>query len=401
MADLPRLAVLIPEYPSQTHSFFWREIVAIKDLSGAEVDVLSTRPPEKPVMHHWVKDHPATYLFPVPILALLGLLPLALWALLRIACRRDAWPLLLRPKTYGFIIMAARLWRITRKRGIAHVHVHSCANAAMVAALCHRAFGLPYSLVLHGPFKDYGPDQHFKWRMARFVFVITDKLFQEAIAKFPDLKDKISIAPMGVDTDHFSPGAKARPAKTTPFVWFSCARLNPVKGHDTVTQALGLLKERTKRPFRIVIAGEDDQFGKGYRKELESLIKDAGASDQITLLGAVSQDRVLEELRAADGFVLASRHEPLGVAYMEAMACELPVIGTDAGGVAELIDTGTDGILVPPGDAEALADAMAGIMADEGRAKTLGKAARQKIIDHFGAARSAKAILAQFGWGKS
>ena len=114
----------------------------------------------------------------------------------------------------------------------------------------------------------------------------------------------------------------------------------------------------------------------------------------VELLGSVTQESVRDELQSADGFVLASRHEPLGVAYMEAMACELPVIGTDAGGVGELITQGRDGLLVPPGDVPALADAMDRLMADPVLRRLLGTAARGRIVADFGSRRSADALAA-------
>ena len=101
---------------------------------------------------------------------------------------------------------------------------------------------------------------------------------------------------------------------------------------------------------------------------------------------------MLRNLQISHGFVLASHHEPLGVAYMEAMACALPTIGTDAGGVRELITDGQDGLLVPPQDAEALATALVRIMTAPEEAATLATAGRDRIIADFGAARSAKAL---------
>ena len=101
----------------------------------------------------------------------------------------------------------------------------------------------------------------------------------------------------------------------------------------------------------------------------------------------------------AGGFVLASRAEPLGVAYMEAMACGLPTVGTAAGGVPELIDSGRDGLLVPPEDPEALAGAMISIMSDGELRSALSHHGRSRIVDHFGASRSADALaVALTGW---
>lgn len=390
-----KIAVLIPEFPGQTHSFFWREIEALDAFHGIGAQIVSTRLAPKPVWHDWVEQAGAIQLYPVPKAELAWLLPDLALALLRLAADPDIRRILRQPKAWAFVLMALRLARICRARGLSHLHVHSCANFALIAALCHRISGIPYSLVLHGPLVDYGPDQPFKWKDAAFVFVITETLRAEVAQVMPAMMDKVRVVPMGVNTDQFSPPAAPRPDSPDPFTWFCCARLNRVKGHDTLVEAASLLRARHPgRSFRIRIAGEDEQGGSGYHRDLDAMIAAAGLGDTVELLGSVTQEAVRSELQSADGFVLASRHEPLGVAYMEAMACELPVIGTDAGGVQELIAGDRDGLLVPPGDAQALADAMEKLMDDPTLRRTLGEAARQRIVADFSARRSADALAA-------
>ncbi|WP_207101612.1 exopolysaccharide biosynthesis GT4 family glycosyltransferase EpsE [Paracoccus shandongensis] len=388
-----RIAVLIPEFPGQTHSFFWREIEALALHHGIGSQIVSTRLAPKPVWHDWVEQAAAIQLYPLPRGEVARLLPDLALALPRLAADPDIRRILRRPKAWAFVLMALRLARICKARGLAHLHVHSCANFALIAALCHRISGIPYSLVLHGPLRDYGPDQPFKWKGAAFVFVITETLRAEVATAMPQVMDKVRVVPMGVNTDLFTPPAAPRPDAPHIFTWFCCARLNRVKGHDTLIEAARLLRAaRPDLPFRIRIAGEDEQGGTGYRRDLEAMIAAAGLPDAVTLLGSVTQDAVRAELQSADSFVLASRHEPLGVAYMEAMACQLPVIGTDAGGVRELITEGRDGLLVPPDDAEALAAAMARMMEDRDLRRSLGRAARQRILADFSSRRSADAL---------
>lgn len=390
-----RIAVLIPEFPGQTHSFFWREIEALKAGHGIEAQIVSSRLAPKPVWHDWVEQARAIQLYPLSKAHLARLFPDLVAALPRLAADPGTRRILRRPKAWAFVLMALRLARICRAQGLTHLHVHSCANFALIAALCHRISAIPYSLVLHGPLGDYGPDQPFKWQGAAFAFVITETLRAEVAKVMPAMMDKVRVVPMGVNTDLFSPPSAPRAADPDFFTWFCCARLNRVKGHDILIEAAGLLRARCPdRPFRIRIAGEDEQGGTGYRRDLERLIRDAGLCETVSLLGSVTQDAVRAELQSADGFVLASRHEPLGVAYMEAMACGLPVIGTDAGGVGELMTHGHDGLLVPPGDAEALAGAMAGLMRDHSLRQALGAAARQRIVHDFSSRRSADALAA-------
>lgn len=280
------------------------------------------------------------------------------------------------------------------------MHVHSCANFAIIAMFCHKVTGIPYGLVLHGPLRDYGPEQPLKWKWAKFVFVITNKLRNEVLQVMPDMIEKVSIVPMGVNTDFFKPDEERNAAGNKCFVWFCCARLNWVKGYDTLVSAVSILKnEYPETNFRVRIAGEDEQGGSGYHVELVRLIQDAGLQDDIELMGAVTQEEVRAALQKADGFVLASRSEPLGVAYMEAMSCELPVVGTDAGGVGELIVNGKDGVLVPPGDPQSLAAAMLELMENPEKCRVLGKNARERVLRDFSSRRSARCLAENLSKG--
>jgi glycosyltransferase involved in cell wall biosynthesis len=225
------------------------------------------------------------------------------------------------------------------------------------------------------------------------VFVITQELRRETAGLLPATPGRVSVVPMGVDTERFMPPTVSRSSDPEVFRWFCCARLNPVKGYDTLIAAADILrKSHPNLRFTVRLAGEDEQGGSGYRKEIEKQLEVYQLRETIVLLGAISQADVLAELQAADGFVLASRHEPLGVAYMEAMACGLPTLGTRAGGVEELMEDGIDSLLVAPGDPEALAGAMLKIMQDPELRTRIGHAARQKVATDFGANRSADAL---------
>jgi len=133
----------------------------------------------------------------------------------------------------------------------------------------------------------------------------------------------------------------------------------------------------------LEIAGEDDYGGDGYRQVLAARIDALGLQGHVQLLGAIDADQVRERLIQAHVFVLASWHEPLGVAYMEAMSCGVPTIGTDAGGVTELITDGVSGLLVPPKAPDALAGAILRVAADSELAQKLGIGGRARIVEAF------------------
>lgn len=386
MTTSPKIGYLVPQFPGQTHIFFWREIAELQKR-GVEVRIFSTRPPLKGLIaHEWSVQAMARtlYLGAVKPLAALTALPAVPWG--EVAGMA---------KDIALSLSAARqLFIACQIEGIAHVHVHSCGRAALIAALARRLGGPTYSLTLHGPLSDYGPGQRFKWRGATFVAIITDKLLAEVKTELAgDLPERLIIQPMGVDTETLrrdAPYQPVRPGETLRL--FSCGRLNIVKGHQDLMAALRLLLDQGQ-PVTLDIAGEDDAGGSGYRHVLQARIAELGLGDHVRLLGAIDANAVKAQLLAAHAFVLASWAEPLGVALMEAMSCEVPTIGTAAGGVAELISDGVDGVLVPPKDPAALAAAIVNLARDPARAVALGQAGRARVVSRFHAGLGAETLI--------
>lgn len=389
-----RLGYLIPQFPGQTHIFFWRELEALQ-ARGVQPVLLSTRPPPPGLIsHEWSAEAAArtTYLARMdPAAALGGLVRLPPGDLL--SAPRGEPRAFLRDMAMS-IPAARRLVDHARREGIDHVHAHSCGRAALIAALAFRMGGPRYSLTLHGPLEDYGPGQRYKWRHAAFATIITEKLRAEAETELAGyLPPRIAVQAMGVDTGRLSrdtPWQPPRPGE--PLRIMSCGRLNQVKGHQDLLQAIRMLRD-AGHDARLVVAGEDDAGGTGYRRVIEARIAELGLDDAVTLLGAVSEGEVRRHLLEAHVFALASWHEPLGVALMEAMSCEVPTIGTAAGGVAELIRDGQDGILVPPRDPPAMADAILRLAGDPDLARRLGQAGRERIVSGFGAEAGAETLI--------
>ena len=386
-----KIAVLIPQFPGQTHIFFWREIAHLEAM-GIDVTLISTRkPPKGLIAHKWSDEAMARTLYlGLPLgdaAAALQQLPRLLQGQSDVGPLRDL--LVAAPA-------ARKLKGLMEDRGIEHVHVHSCGRAALVAALARRMGGATYSLTLHGPLSDYGPGQGFKWRFAAFGTVITEKLKSEMVKSLAgDLPDRLPVRPMGVDTDVLRRESAYQPARDGEKLrLFSCARLNVVKGHQDLLQAVRILLDQGL-DVELEIAGEDDDGGSGFHSDLQAQLEKLGLQDHARLLGAIDADQVREKLLAAHCFVLASWHEPLGVAYMEAMSCEVPTIGTNAGGVPELIRDGIDGLMVPPKDPQALARAIGRIAAKPDLARKLAKAGRARIKAGFRAELGAETLMAE------
>ena len=396
MSQRLRIGYLVPQFPGQTHIFFWREVQALEAM-GHKVDLLSTRmPPSGLIAHDWSEDAIArtTYLGQIkPLNALRALSALLPRGLMRATLREGPG----FARDVAVTLSAAQALKAhATTAGLDHVHVHSCGRAALIAALAQQLGGPSYSLTLHGPLSDYGPGQRFKWRHAGFATIITHKLLHEMQAAMPeDLPERLTVRPMGVDTEvlkretPYQPPEKGRPIRL-----FSCGRLNVVKGHQDLMSAMRQLLDQGV-DVRLEIAGEDDAGGEGFRKDLEAHLRKLRLQDHVKLLGAIDAGAVKAKLLEAHAFVLASWHEPLGVAYMEAMACGVPVIGTDAGGVRELIDDGSTGKLVPPKEPTALARAIRELAQNPDSALHFSVAGRAHVETHFRASLGAETLVSE------
>jgi glycosyltransferase involved in cell wall biosynthesis len=395
-----KIGYLIPEFPSQTHIFFWREVEALVGMNVTP-QLVSTRSPRRALISHsWAAEarSQTEYLFPPKVRTALG----AVWALFR-AGPAGWWRGLMtlagsegsayaRLRMMPFLLAGAELAWLARRRGWAHVHVHSCGNSANIALFAHRLSGLSYSLTLHGPLTDYGPNQKQKWAHSAFALVITRRLRKEVEDELGGfLPPVIELAPMGVGLNRFpAPRAPQPWSGSGPCRLFACGRLNPSKGHDDLIRAVAELRHQGI-DAHLHIAGEDDTGG-GYRQLLETLRSELGLTENVKLLGAVSEETVRAELEAAHVFALASLEEPLGVAIMEAMAMKVPVVVTGAGGVAELVDDGVDGLLTAPRDVHQMSEALLKVLRDPHLALQLSEAGRRKIETSFHSGVSAEVL---------
>ena len=281
--------------------------------------------------------------------------------------------------------LAAKLASLARRQGWSHVHVHSCAEAAHLALLASRLSGISYSLAFLGPaLRVYGPNQANKWRHALFATVMSHAMLDEVRRELgSSLPPKVEIAALGVDTSRFRRTTAYEPWRTGEACRiYSCGRLNPVKGHFYLIEALLELRRRGV-PAILEIAGEDERGGRGYRREVERFIAARGAGDCVKLLGAVSEAESRDCMARAHLFALASLDEGVSVAVMEAMSMELPTVCTRVGGMHELVDSGMNGMLVPPREPGQLADVLFELLQEPERAVRLGARGRLKVVSGF------------------
>ncbi|WP_299926858.1 exopolysaccharide biosynthesis GT4 family glycosyltransferase EpsE [uncultured Pelagimonas sp.] len=396
MTQSLRIGYIVPQFPGQTHIFFWREIQALEEM-GHEVHVFSTRkPPPGLIAHDWSDQamERTTYLGSVnPIsaaIAATGLMSKGLPGWMLREGGRFAKDAVL---TFS---AAQQLAKHAKSLKLDHIHAHSCARASLIACFAHHLGAPKYSHTLHGPLSDYGPGQRLKWEYASFATVITQKLLNEISKELEGhLPERIAIRPMGVDTDALSRSAPYTvPERGRPIKVFSCGRLNIVKGHQDLMSATRQLIDQGV-DIRVEIAGEDDDGGHGYRTELEAHLKKLHLQDHVKLLGAIDADQVKAKLEESHLFVLASWHEPLGVAYMEAMSMGVPTIGTDAGGVRELIEDSVNGYLVEPKAPSQLARVIRTLAGDPAALQRLSEAGRAHVVENFRASLGAETLVSE------
>lgn len=390
------LGYLVPEFPSQTHIFFWREILALR-AAGARVVLFSTkRPSAGSCRHEFATDaaKETSYLYPPSLrdLMFLACHPAGLFRAFRYIWTLAESRVRQRLLLLGLIMSAARLCRISERERVSHVHIHSCANAAHIGAMAHALDGLAYSLTLHGDLPVYGNDHVAKMRNARFVSCVTRPLQDQIVGLTKTPREKAPILTMGVNMQGFSGGAIPSPTPDTLRA-ITVARLARLKGHDFSLRALKLLKE-SGRSFHYKIVGEGD-----YRPQIEADVKSLGLQQDVEFLGTMSEEEVAFAIARSDVLLLNSigLGEAAPVAVMEAMAIGIPVISSIIGGTPDMIENGVDGFLVPQEDINAIAECLKQLAGNPALRERVGTAARARAARDFDSTVLANRLLELIG----
>ena len=152
------------------------------------------------------------------------------------------------------------------------------------------------------------------------------------------------------------------------------SNFRPVKRVDAVIAVFERIHRRA--PSRLLLVGDGPDLPLALR-----LARDAGLSDEVHSVGA--QEDVLPLLAVSDVFLLPSAQESFGLAALEAMACEVPVVASRVGGLPEVIDHGVTGYLYPPGSLDEMAESAVGLLTDETRRRAMGTEAARQVRERF------------------
>jgi glycosyltransferase involved in cell wall biosynthesis len=275
-------------------------------------------------------------------------------------------------------IQLALLVRRHRAR-IVHAMAHTCYRQAGLAGLltgaariCHLGFP-PGRGELEWVFGKIRPDAVIGCHESQAVEVAP------AVRRVSPRIRLIGIT-NGVDTRAFSPPPGGVPDPGSPFrfgvkhVVLIVGHLSEVKGYPVFLEAAARTIVDVDDVAFVALGGETTS--PGYRAFLERRASELGIRERLHFLGW--RDDVAEVLRAADVMVLPSLDEGLPIAILEAMACGRPVVATPVGGVPEAVVDGQTGLLVPPGDAAALSDAMTRLLRDPALGRRLGDEGRRR-----------------------
>ena len=208
--------------------------------------------------------------------------------------------------------------------------------------------------------------------------------------------DSVHVIPNGIDVDHFVPARDERwvrrrfnlphDAKLVSVV----GQLTPWKGHDELLLAWAKVRRRVRGNILLIVGSPlwpEDQAWEAYLKELADRL---GLAGSVRFLG--QRDDVASIVAASAALVIPSKAEPFGRVALEGMALGKPVVGTDAGGLPEVVADGLTGLLVKPEDAHALASAIERVLSDDVLAKEMGQAGAVRVREHFLSARTTALI---------
>ena len=300
------------------------------------------------------------------------------------------------------------LWQLTRlfrqeRPALVHTHTSKAGVLGRVAAWFARVpviVHTPHGHVFYGHF---GPIRSWLFlQIERVLSAITDRLIALTEAERQDHLDRnvgkagrFAVVPSGIDRERFG---RARVQGKQQPDWFGCPPdslvvgsvgwLTDVKGHEYLIEAVAKLKQDFPSLHLVII-------GSGDRQEaLLKLAELVGLRDAVHLLG--HRDDIEACLAGMDLFVLPSLNEGMGRALIEAMVAGLPVIASRVGGIPSVISHERTGLLVPPGDAGALAEALRRLLDRPEWATQLGVAASRSVDSRYGSVSMVHAIESIF-----
>ena len=296
-----------------------------------------------------------------------------------------------------FLVAAWMAREIERAGGCRQVHAHFALAQTEVAMAAGALLGRPFSFTAHARDIYATPSALAeKMRAARLVVTCTQYNADYLRRLCPDLSpERIHLVHHGVDAGTSAPPAVDVDDEAPPLV-LAAGRLVHKKGFDVLVAACGLLRDRGLT-FRCRIVGDGP-----LRSTLARTIQGASLDHVVELPGWLPPDRLAAMMPRAAAFVAPSRISASGDrdgipnVVLEAMAAGLPVVGSELSGIPEAVADGVTGLLVPAGDAAALAGALQRILGEPDAGRQMGEAGRQRVLASFDLTSNSRRLAALF-----
>ena len=377
---MPPLAVLVSRFPLVTETFILREINEM-ERQGQPVRLVPLIRENPHVVHEAARGWVERALY-TPWIIRFPLRTVGLLLRLIAGTLRKPGTLL---RTIALFPKSVRLARQLEGEGVAHLHAHFATHPTTMALIISRLTGIPFSFTVHA--HDVQLDRallRWKIREAQFIRSISDynRRFLEAL--YEEARGKIEVIHVGV------PLPSTMRSLPSERKILCVAAHKPYKGLPVLIEACRMLRAEGVA-FRCDVVGDGPM-----RAQLEAINDGA-----VHLLGTREEKEVARLMEEASLFVLPSIVAPDGqmegipVALMEALAHGRPAVSTRISGIPELVRDGVNGLLVEPGDARALADAMRALLDDPERAAAMGKRGREVVEREFELARCTAEVLAR------
>lgn len=408
-----RIGYLMSRYPAISHAFILREVQELR-RTGVHVHTMSIRATDRADLLAEAdrREYDGTFaVLPTSAARLLGAhlrafarSPRAYAKTLLFALRTSPPGLRDRLWRAFYFAEAMIVWRHCRKLGLEHIHAQFADAATDVAMLVARferertgsPHELTWSLAVHGPVEFYNVERYalaHKLADASFALAISD-FGRSQLMWFAASErwEHLHVVHCGVDPNVYVPAERVQ-AQDTPasdeagaVSILSVGRLIPGKGMPILLAALRILTQRGVR-IRLVVVGDGPA-----RASFEQAARDLDLEDHVRFAGAVGQDEIRSCYAEADIFCLPSFAEGIPVVLMEAMAMQVPVVSTRIAGIPELVSHGIDGLLVAPGRAGELADALESLAGSSETREQLGRSGREKVVAEFDIRQSARRL---------
>lgn len=266
--------------------------------------------------------------------------------------------------------------------GAEHVHVHFASRSLTLGIFISILNGIPLSCTVHAFDIFTRGKASLAYRLGKCSFIASISHYNVKYLRQicgDGIADRCRIVRCGIDTRRFECAGDKKRGNTLLCV----ANLVEKKGHETAIRACSLLKSRGV-DFRLHIVGDGELRGR-----LERLVEECDLAANVILHGHVPNDRLEEFYSEADVFVMPCLTDRFGdrdgipVAFMEALACRVPVISTWVSGIPELVRHDESGLLVPERSIDGLAEAIETLLKDPQRARRMGERGREIVAREF------------------